>query len=354
MACAASYVAEMKFITKAAMIIWTAPVLVAVAYQYAKNNGSTDDIVELSLLVPVLIPSVVVIALVYIFSVFWSRPIYHTRQQQANEETTIVPYSLTQVPNDQEPLLQLTTKLETETTLEMIFILGGCIVESIATKTANELGVRAQIPRPITKDSSNNLLSLPTSPIAKAALALCRKAAVGEFAVQHCIRTYLFGVAIADQLGIVYDRDTLFVASILHDLAWSRDYDSDDLFEVAGAQHAYKFCKQQQKLPKMTDHQARVIHEMIALHTSPNRLHNLPPEVRLVSLGAGVDVAGFNVEDVHPATLATIVQAHPRLDFKNQCCKITQDQCQRKPHCHISKWCDVGFVKMVQTGPFDE
>ena len=145
---------------------------------------------------------------------------------------------------------------------------------------------------------------------------------------------------------------TLFVASLLHDLAWSPEYDQDDKvdFEVAGAQHALQFCKEH----GLSGHRSRVIHEMIALHTSPNRLRALPPEVHLVSQGAGVDVAGFYAEEVHPSTLKSVVKAHPRHSFKRQCCHLMHEQCRRKPDSHIAGWCSMGFLQLVQAGPFDE
>ena len=93
---------------------------------------------------------------------------------------------------------------------------------------------------------------------------------------------------------------------------------------------------------------------MIALHTSPKLLQDLPPEVSLVSYGAGVDVAGFFVEEVHPSTLRNVVQAHPRLDFKNRCCGVMRKICERNPTCHMAVTCSVGFLQMVQAGPFDE
>ena len=107
----------------------------------------------------------------------------------------------------------------------------------------------------------------------------------------------------------------------------------------------------------MTEHQCRVVHEMIALHTNPkNILSTLPStELSLVSQGAGVDVAGFFAEELHKDTITNIVQHHPRLHFKNNVCKFLNGQCQRKPNSHIALHCKMGFCNLVQhMGPFEE
>lgn len=286
----------------------------------------------------------VVVAILVTFALTKSRPINLNRDKQKGEGDSIVPYSLTKPT---KPLI-LTKKLPCASKGEMALLLGGVAMEALATKLANALGVR-QLPRPICMSD----LAVPETPVTRSAAEFCRRAAGpdGGFIVQHCMRTYLFGVAVAKQLGTVFDRETFFVASLLHDLAWSEEYDDNNLdFEVAGAQHAIQFCKKH----GMSDHQASVVHEMIALHTSPALLKDMPAEVHLVSQGAGVDVAGFFVEEVHPTTLSTIVKAHPRLDFKNQCCRVMKDQCCRKPHSHMAMSCSMGFLTMVQMGPFDE
>ena len=330
----------MSAVTKTSILLWVVPIALSVAYQclfHANENVQNLWTVTLCFL-----------ASVYTFSFIKSRPIFITRAElEKASKSDLVPYSLTK---PKQPL-PLTTQLPMAPPKAQAFLsMAGLALEAAATTLANGLGLRLQVPRPLSIQSTMPH-RIPTTKLAQAALALCRKT-LPAFAVQHSLRTYWFGVAVADQLGIVYDPETFFVAAILHDVSWDLQYDVQNMdFEVSGAQRAHQFC-QEHDVP---DHQSRVIHEMIARHTAPELQEGLPsPELSMVHYGAGVDVAGFFQEEVHSETIQNVVREHPRLDFKNQCCGVLQEICRRNPTCHIAGACSVGFMHLVQAGPFDE
>jgi hypothetical protein len=72
----------------------------------------------------------------------------------------------------------------------------------------------------------------------EAASALCP-----EFMVRHCFRSYCFGAILAARNQLNLDRETFFVAAMLHDLGLC-DTHADDpgSFEWVGARLAHSFC----------------------------------------------------------------------------------------------------------------
>ncbi|CAB9498034.1 Cyanamide hydratase [Seminavis robusta] len=284
-------------------------------------------------------------AVVFLFAKTCSRPLAN------HAELDKIPYSCSSPPKEQQ--LTLTTCLIPRPKLRIILDLGGIKLEQLATSIAMALGLR-RIPRPIS-DIDDPIWTIPTTEAAQAALALCQKTAGPhrQWIVNHCLRTFRFGAAVAEQLGTVYDEEVLFVASLLHDLAWTEPFDRDDLdFELLGAQAARDFCIHH----GMSEHKSNVIHEMIALHTSPHIL-GLPeyaPEIRLVSQGAGMDVAGLFCEEISSETKLTVVKEHPRLNFKKCCCALMADHARRKPDTHMAVSCQMGFLTAIRMGPFDE
>ena len=77
-------------------------------------------------------------------------------------------------------------------------------------------------------------------------------------------------------------------------------------------------------------------------------------ELALLHFGAGVDVIGYRVEDVAPATRSAIANAWPRLDFKREFTRVLEGQVARKPRCHIAGHMGLGFAKKLAAAPFPE
>ena len=67
----------------------------------------------------------------------------------------------------------------------------------------------------------NDILVLPTGPLADASLAIARSS-VSRPIVDHSIRSFLFARLLADHEGCLndadYDEDLLFAATVMHDL----------------------------------------------------------------------------------------------------------------------------------------
>src|SRR5580765_8224336 len=86
--------------------------------------------------------------------------------------------------------------------------------------------------------SVNDILILPTGPLAAASLALARSSESRPI-VDHSIRSFLFARLLADHEGCrndgAYDEDLLFAATVMHDLGLGESAPGQARFEVEGA-----------------------------------------------------------------------------------------------------------------------
>jgi hypothetical protein len=60
---------------------------------------------------------------------------------------------------------------------------------------------------------------------------------------KHAVRSWLFAVQLAELQGVSYDEEVVAVASLLHDLGLTREYQGKRRFEVEGADAARALAK---------------------------------------------------------------------------------------------------------------
>jgi HD domain-containing protein len=148
------------------------------------------------------------------------------------------------------------------------------------------------------------------SKIAQQAEQLAREASP-RYLFNHALRTYLFGSLIGRANGWKFDPELLFLACILHDLGLTERFATDLPFEIAGAEAAAHFLREQ----NVTEERAGVVWDGIAMHPSVIGAYKRP-EVRLVGAGAGADVVGPNSREIPDPIRDEVVEAVPRLGFK--------------------------------------
>ena len=197
------------------------------------------------------------------------------------------------------------------------------------------------------RDLDLGALSIPDTALARQATELAREAEP-LYMFNHSVRTYLFGVAVGEHLGLEADREVVYVASVLHDLALAPAHRGPESFELEGARAAHAFAIQE----GMDSRRAALVHEAIALHTSVGIADRREPEVALVHFGAGLDVIGFRQEDVSAATRRAVVEAWPRLDMKAAFVRCLEEEVASKPDCHFRGHARLGFGAKVASAPF--
>ncbi len=154
-------------------------------------------------------------------------------------------------------------------------------------------------PSPIAVQS----LQPPDSALARSAEELGRQAYPADL-WGHGMRTWALASVVAQHAGLRPDPEALYVACLLHDLGLTDAHAGPDAFELRGAAAAHELC-----LPDRR--RAELVHDAIALHTSVSSALG-PPEVRLVQTGSGGDLAGLDIELVHPQTRAGVLSRWPK------------------------------------------
>lgn len=192
-------------------------------------------------------------------------------------------------------------------------------------------------------------LKIPDSRVAREATALVRRASPA-FVVNHAVRSYLFGAAIAKRDGVRVDHELLYCGAVMHDLGLSPEFDGPGSFEVNGAAAARHLCLEH----GMPEARADIVHEAIALHAAVGIASNRGPEVAMVHFGSGADLFGLRLNEIAPATVEWIVGTWPRLDFKTGFTALIEDQARRKPECHIAGHLRLGLAKRIAKGPLPD
>jgi len=145
--------------------------------------------------------------------------------------------------------------------------------------------------------ASTTDLSFPATRLARRAHRLVTGAQV-PFLRNHSLRSFLFARAAAESQGRRpgedYDAELVFLICALHDMGLTEEGNTDQRFEVAGADVAARFLEDQ----GVTDHRVDTVWEAIALHTSPH-VHESPvfrrrrpAEIGIAQTGIGIDLTG--------------------------------------------------------------
>ncbi len=169
-----------------------------------------------------------------------------------------------------------------------------------------------------------------------------------EHLVNHCLRSYAFGIAMAHKVKQPFDKEVFFLGAIMHDLGLTPEFDKGETFEIDGAKAARSFCIEHQ----INSEKADLVHEMVAHHNSVGIAHKLDPEIALLHYGAGADVAALWISDIHKKTLSEVLSEYPRLNFKEGMSKLLSEQLSRKPTSYMKSLIQLGFLKKMEKTPF--
>src|ERR1700744_6477872 len=154
-------------------------------------------------------------------------------------------------------------------------------------------------------------ITAPDSGLARKAVALVARAHSATL-LNHVHRTWWFAEFLGRKRAMKYDRELVYLASLLHDLGLSPEHAADKRFEVDGADAARRFLHAHDYAPAKTDR----VWDAIALHSSADIAERGAPEVALVHFGAHVDVMGLRLDDISPQLIDDTLALYPRLGFK--------------------------------------
>ncbi len=178
-------------------------------------------------------------------------------------------------------------------------------------------------------------IRIPDSALARGAATLARTESP-NFLFNHCMRTFVFAGLAARRMGRTYDEEAVFVACALHDLALMEKYEvADKTFERAGADFARGFAR----AGGFSEERAELVWQGIALHTS-----RVPDgaafDVKMVQIGAGMDVFGFPPLSEMPwGDVEAVVREFPRAAFNKAFKDLLVAHGKRRPqHAGENDW----------------
>jgi hypothetical protein len=168
----------------------------------------------------------------------------------------------------------------------------------------------------------------------------------------HSHRTYVWGAILAAHDALRYDREVVYVASLLHDL-YAEHPDAlayPHCFTLPGADRA----RQLTAAAGWEAPRQRAAAEAITLHA------NLwPPrdsaESYVVFAGARLDVVGYRFWDLHSATVQAVLERHPRLELKRRSVPIFDAQADANPGSRMHFMTRyLAATWFMRHAPFDE
>ena len=151
------------------------------------------------------------------------------------------------------------------------------------------------------------------TPLVHDAIELARNSSE-PYLFNHVMRSWLFGVLIAEAAKPAPDPELLAVSAILHDLGLTDRYFGQERFEVDGANAARSFLKER----GIPAHQIQLVWDAVALHTTRSIAIHKEPEVAMVHSGIAVDVIGAGLDLIPQDKVRAIVAEFPRLSMKKQ------------------------------------
>jgi HD superfamily phosphodiesterase len=170
-------------------------------------------------------------------------------------------------------------------------------------------------------------VAVPDSRLAREATELIRSVE-SDLLYNHSLRVYSFGALQGNRLGLSYDPELLFIGAMFHDIGLVEGHRSEhDRFEVDGANAAREFLNAHGVAPDAV----RIVWDSIALHTTPGVPEHKEPEVALVTAGVELDVLGFGYDDIDAKDREAVLDAYPRVNFKESIIQAFADGMAHRP-----------------------
>jgi len=170
----------------------------------------------------------------------------------------------------------------------------------------------------------------PDSELTRMAAALAEQA-LSPTLLNHVHRTWWFAEFIGRKRQMKYDRELVYLASLLHDLGLSPAHAANNQFEVDGADAAHAFLGAQ----GYPAGKSKIVWDAIALHTLAGIAERREPEVALVHFGAYVEVTGLGLDEISPKLIDDTIALYPRLGFKKAFTEALAEVARKKPQTVI-------------------
>lgn len=172
--------------------------------------------------------------------------------------------------------------------------------------------------------------------------------------INHCMRTWLLGMLLAQAERIRFDEELFFVASALHDLGLTGERKCDEgcaaCFAVQGAREAEKFAER----AGWSVERRHRLSEAISMHLNIRVGMQYGAEAHLLHEGAALDVIGARMREISKESLQTVLDRYPRLDFKENMAASMKKQARAKPDSRAAFLAGLGFIGLIRGSGWGE
>ena len=166
---------------------------------------------------------------------------------------------------------------------------------------------------------------VPDSPVISLAIEYARQHSE-PYLFNHVMRSWLFAESLAQLNRVEHDAEVLAVATLLHDLGLSPEFDGPLRFEVETANAARSFAQR----AGLDARRAQLIWDGAALNSTPSIALYKETEVRLCTLGIGLDWGGWGYESLTRGQVGAILDAFPRLQMKQEFSRAVCRLCETR------------------------
>jgi predicted HD phosphohydrolase len=188
----------------------------------------------------------------------------------------------------------------------------------------------------------------PDSSLAQQAEDVLRSVAP-PFLANHSFRSHFFAVALANRDGVRFDEELLYVAALMHDIGLVEEFDTGRCFEEDSADAAVRLAEQEDWEAERRERLA----EAIRLHVATDIALDDGPEAYLLWHSTGLDVGGHRHGELTDDEVRDVLDAYPRLDFKEGFAGLVEDQAARKQGCWADRAVQAGLRARIDAAPFE-
>lgn len=172
--------------------------------------------------------------------------------------------------------------------------------------------------------------------------------------VNHCFRTYLWGVMLGKSDRIDFDEELFFVASALHDLGLTDSYRCSTsctaCFAVEGARAAERFAES----AGWPDERRDRLSEAISLHLNVSVGLEYGAEAHLLHEGAALDVIGARSREFDATSFVSALERYPRMGFKVEMAAAMKEQARSRPQSRAAFLVGLGFTRMIRESQWND
>src|SRR5262245_59574740 len=168
-------------------------------------------------------------------------------------------------------------------------------------------------------------ISMPNSRLIAAVIAYAQRLSE-PYLFNHVMRSWLFAETIGRIKRIDFDQEVVAIGTVVHDIGLTPSVSGPNRFEVNGADAALTFIR-----GEVSDRQAQLIWDLIALNSTPSLALHKEPEVAVGTMGIALDYGGFFGEALPAGDRERILDAFPRLRMKQRFAETCRKFVTAKP-----------------------